>query len=125
MSKICPGRSLSTDLPPTSGYVGEPYLSPECLQCIGRALVSSTSKITTIDTYDKGLALARSFVGDETIPADDFDGWSSLAMKHPGQGAIRYAIIESGFDLGLGYGQSYVDGSETIVKKIEFYCSNE
>lgn len=123
MAEICPARAVEHD--PDSGMISEANLPAACLSCIERAREDSRSSVATVDTFEQGLARAREYVGDQELPADEFDRWASTMMYDPGKGPARRALIEYGFDLGRGYGQSYIDGSETEVTELDFDCYEE
>jgi hypothetical protein len=125
MIERCPTRSVESAEP--GDLITEPNIPEACMRCIQRALEDSSAPKEIVDTYDAGLARAREYVGDtdSSVPEDDFDRWKVISLSTPQEGLARQAIDEYGFDLGLIYGQSYEQGSETQVVTVKFDCYEE
>jgi hypothetical protein len=121
MIEKCPARAVEPSV--YSEVITEANIPEACMRCIQGALEDPAASVVTVDTYDEALAFAREHVDGPDVPADDFNSWMATTMEPPREGLGRRALVENGFDLGLGIGsQSYEDGSETQVTTLEFEC---
>lgn len=125
MTEQCPARAIELDM--AGDVITEANIHAECMRCIQRAMDDPTIPKETIDTYNEGLARAREAVKDTnaTVPEEEFDRWRAITLSAPQEGLARQAIEEYGFDLGIVYGASYEQGSETKVITVGFDCYGE
>jgi len=125
MNETCPARSVEANV--FSNLISEANIPEACMRCIQRALEEPENPAVTIavtDTFDRSLAVAREYIGED-LDADEFDKWQDISLTPPGEGVVRHGLMESGFDLGKPYGQSYVDGTESEVTDLTFNCYQE
>ena len=122
MTEKCPARTIE---PNAEGFITEVNIPEACLGCIERALADSTVTKTVTDTYEQALLNAQDYIGDLELPAEEFHTWSAITLYAPVEVLARRALAENGFDLGIPYGESYVEGTESSVTEVAFECYEE
>jgi len=113
--KICTGRAAVD----ADGWIVESNIPEQCRECLDRAVEDKTALVVERNQYIDAI---QHLGGLAVFNPIDADMWQSVTMRVPEEGWTREVEEASGFDDLKG--QSYKNGTETVVKSLFFTCDN-